>query len=487
LSKIEFPSELFLPLLQEANIPRYIALFRAIRQSIMEGKLIAGAKLPASRPLAQSLKLSRNTVKSAFELLLAEGYIETRPGSGSFVSDSVAVTLPATRVMQKRTLAKSSDKLSKLAERLNRQPHHKSPYTKDLLEPAIPALAEFPWIKWQRAVNYAARVMKHELQASALGSSALRQQIASYLQVVRGVNCQANNILVFSGSQQAIYLSLQLLLDPGASVFVEEPCYFGMEGAVNAIGANKIPIDIDSQGFNLTSEKQHLANVAVITPSRNYPLGTTLSLQRRIALLQWANATSSWIIEDDYDSEFRFDGLPLTSLQGLDWAQRVIYSGTFSRILHPSIRIGYLVLPDQLLIPFSRAKTLMQGNVSMLPQLALAQFMAVGHFSSHVRKMRKLYHWRRNLLQRLVEQYLCDYLTLVPSDGGMHCVYLLGTKYSDKVICQRARERGVGVKNLSDYYSSANKSQGLVIGFAGFNEQQQRRAVQVLESIFSSY
>ena len=397
LSKIEFPSELYLPLLQETNIPQYVALFRALRQSIVEGKLIAGAKLPASRPLAQSLKLSRNTVKSAFELLLAEGYIETRRGSGSFVSSCVSVTLPAANVMQRSTSASANEKLSKLAGRLNSQEHHTSPYTKHLLAPAIPALAEFPWVKWQRAVNYAARMMKHELQTSALGSSQLRQQIASYLQVVRGVNCQAANILVFSGSQQAIYLSLQLLLDPGDNVFVEEPCYFGIDGAINAIGANKIAVDIDWQGFNLKAEIQHLANVAVITPSRNYPLGATLSLQRRIALLQWAKDTRSWVIEDDYDSEFRFDGPPLTSLQGLDCAQRVIYSGTFSRILHPSIRIGYLVLPDQLVMPFSRAKSLMQGNVSMLPQLALAQFMAVGHFSSHVRQMRKLYYWRRNL------------------------------------------------------------------------------------------
>ena len=308
LSKIEFPSELYLPLLQETNIPQYVALFRALRQSIVEGKLIAGAKLPASRPLAQSLKLSRNTVKSAFELLLAEGYIETRRGSGSFVSSCVSVTLPAANVMQRSTSASANEKLSKLAGRLNSQEHHTSPYTKHLLAPAIPALVEFPWVKWQRAVNYAARMMKHELQTSALGSSQLRQQIASYLQVVRGVNCQAANILVFSGSQQAIYLSLQLLLDPGDNVFVEEPCYFGIDGAINAIGANKIAVDIDWQGFNLKAEIQHLANVAVITPSRNYPLGTTLSLQRRIALLQWAKDTRSWIIEDDYDSEFRFDG-----------------------------------------------------------------------------------------------------------------------------------------------------------------------------------
>jgi len=487
LSKNEFPSELFLPLLQEANVPRYIALFRALRQSIIEGKLIAGAKLPASRPLAQSLKLSRNTVKSAFELLLAEGYIETRRGSGSFVSDSVCVAGPTANVIQNRPVTKSSAKLSNLAERLNWQSHHKVPYAKYLLEPAIPALAEFPWIKWQRAVNYAGRVMKHEMESSGLGSLQLRVQIASYLQVVRGVNCHENNILVFSGSQQAIYLSLQLLLDPGESVFVEEPCYFGIDGAVNAIGANKILIDIDQQGFNLKEEKQHQANLAVVTPSRNYPLGTTLSLQRRIALLQWAKDSGSWIIEDDYDSEFRFDGPPLTSLQGLDSAQRVIYAGTFSRILHPSIRIGYLVLPDQLVQPFSCAKALMQGNVSILPQLALAQFMAAGHFSSHVRRMRKLYHGRRNLLQELVAQYLCEYLTLVPSDGGMHCVYLLGAGYSDKVICQRARALGVGIKNLSDYYSSDNKSQGIVIGFAGFNEQQQRRAIRALESIFSEY
>ena len=485
LNKSEFPSELFLPLLQEEKIPRYIALFRALRQSIIEGKMIAGAKLPASRPLAQSLKLSRNTVKSAFELLLAEGYIETRPGSGSFVTHSAAVAFPRANEAPSSRSFKAEKKLSKLAERLNWQDHHTIPYAKYLLEPAIPALAEFPWMQWQRAVNYAGRVMKHQLMSSGLGCAQLREQIASYLQIVRGVKCRSKNILIFSGSQQAIYLSLQMLVNPGEGVFVEDPCYFGIEGAVNAVGANKILIDSDEQGFNLSADKQHLAKLAVVTPSRNYPLGHTLSLQRRLALLQWAADQGGWIIEDDYDSEFRFDGPPLTSLQGLDAEQRVIYSGTFSRILHPSIRIGYLVLPDQLVRPFTLAKQLMQGDVSILPQLTLAQFMAAGHFSSHVRRMRKLYLSRRILLQKLVEQYLCAYLKLVPSDGGMHCVYLLAAGFSDEVICRRARELGVGVKALSHYYSSENKRQGLVIGFAGFNQQQQQRAIVALASVFS--
>ncbi len=204
------------------------------------------------------------------------------------------------------------------------------------------------------------------------------------------MSCSKDNILIFSDSQQAIYTSLQLLIDPQDSVFVEDPCYFRIDGAFNALNAKKIPVEVDRQGFNLQRESYLESKVAVVTPSRNYPLGYTLSLPRRLVLLNWAKENSSWIIEDDYDGEFRFDGPPLNSLQGLGKTERVIYAGKFSRILHPSIRIGYLVLPPLLVEPFTLAKKLMLGNVPILAQFALAEFMSAGYFSSHVRKMRKL-------------------------------------------------------------------------------------------------
>ena len=482
--KSEYLSELFIPYLKkEEKIPQYIQLFRALQSCILEGKLSAGSKLPASRPLAQSLKVSRNTVKAAFELLQAEGYIQTRLGAGSFVSDTTSVQLTKQNTSTIEKTPSVDIQFSQLMNRLNWQEHQDSTIGMGLLAPALPAMSQFPWIQWQRAVNYAGRVMKHESPKAEFGCEELREQIADYLQIVRGVKCHASNILIFSGSQQAIYFTLQLLINPGDSVFVEDPCYYGINGAVNALGALKLPISVDENGFNLQQDDYPKSKLAVVTPSRNYPLGHTMSLARRMALLNWANNENGWIIEDDYDSEFRFDKPPLTSLQGLSSGQRVIYAGTFSRILHQSIRIGYLVLPDQLIAPFSVAKRLMHGSLPVLPQLALAKFMANGHFSSHVRKMRKLYSSRREVLRRLIAAELPQSLELVKSDGGMHCVFYLHHKLSDRQICERAEAQGLAIRPLSSYYSQKVTKQGLVIGFAGFTEAEQSKAVGLLKAI----
>ena len=480
----ELLSELFIPQFDSnTSVPAYIALYRVLERNIIDGKLSVGAKLPASRPLSISLKVSRNTVKAAYELLQAEGYIETKRGAGSYVSKVLVNNSKGSSNNSEPQNQAENVKLSRLFERLTAKETITPAQELGLLAPAIPAISEFPWIQWQRSVNYAGRVMKHEVESSALGSEQLRVQIASYLKIVRGVDCHKENIMIFSGSQQAIYMSLQLLINPGDSVFVENPCYFGIDGAVNALNATKIPIEIDHQGFNLKREFYQNSKVAVVTPSRNYPLGHTMSLNRRLALLNWAKEHNSWIIEDDYDSEFRFDGPPLTCLQGLGKANRVIYAGTFSRILHPSIRIGYLVLPEVLVEPFSLAKKLMHGNVPILPQLALAEFMSTGYFSSHVRKMRKLYRGRRDFLRAIIQEQLEGYLSLVESDGGMHCVYILNKNVSDIVVCNQARKQGLGVMALSPYYSGDNKRNGLVIGFAGYNESEQLRAVGLLAKI----
>ncbi len=482
--KSEYLSELFIPYLKkEEKVAQYIQLFRALQSCILEGKLTAGAKLPATRPLAHSLKVSRNTVKAAFELLQAEGYIQTRLGAGTFVSDITSVQLNREQDCSVQSTLPVEIEFSNLMNRLDWQAHQNITMGLGLLAPALPAMSQFPWIQWQRAVNYAGRVMKHESPKSEFGCEELREQIADYLQIVRGVKCSSSNILIFSGSQQAIYFTLQLLINPGESVFVEDPCYFGIDGAVNALGAVKVPIAVDESGFNLQPDDYLKSKLAVVTPSRNYPLGHTMSLTRRMALLNWANNHNGWVIEDDYDSEFRFDRPPLTSLQGLSNGQRVIYAGTFSRILHQSIRIGYLVLPDQLVAPFSVAKRLMHGSLPVLPQLALAKFMANGHFSSHVRKMRKLYSIRRDILRSLISEQLPSYLQEVSSDGGMHCVYYLKHALSDIEICDQAAKQGLAIRPLSSYYSQKMIKQGLVIGFAGFSESEQVKAVSILKHI----
>ena len=490
MADIKFLSELFIPHLnEEVNIPKYIHLYRVIERCIINNQLVAHSKLPSTRALADSLMVSRNTVKSAFELLQAEGYIDTRQGAGTFVCGNKSIASAAELVIKNTSAnpVKPAIKFSRLMAQLNWQEYTTSSFFDGVLAPSTPAVAEFPWMQWQKAINYAGRVMKHETSASTLGHDALREQIASYLKIVRGVKCKKDNILIFSGSQQGIYMTLQLLINPNEAVLVESPTYFGIDGAINAIGAKKIVVNVDEQGFHLQESDAGKSKLAVLTPSRNYPLGYSLSLKRRLSLIEWANQNDSWILEDDYDSEFRFSAPPLTALQGLSDTGRVIYSGTFSKILHPSIRIGYLVLPDELVEPFSVAKKLMHGNISILPQLALARFMASGHFSAHVRRMRKLYSVRKASLTSLMTQYIAKHLTLIETDGGMHCVYLLNQTISDTQVCTLGREVGLAMQPLSAYYSSTDDAKnGLVIGFAGYCQDSQEKAVKQLSQIIKN-
>ena len=489
MSKNTIPSELFLPYLQQMpELPRYRALFRAFQQAILQGKLHSGAKLPASRPLSIALKLSRNTVKTAYDMLLAEGYIETRHGSGSYVSEIIPEQhSPQDNSCELAQGYPSPPRLSVMAQRLS-TPSHIGPAHVDrrLLSLGPDTLHGFPWAQWQRHLNKAATQIKHLPSDSVMGNEWLRNQIAHYLQITRGVKCSQQNIMICSGSQQAMYLSLQLLLNPNESILIEEPGYQGISRTIDALGAIKVPVPVDDSGFNL---QQGLAlapdaRLISLTPSRNYPMGYTLSLERRLALLDWAKRQQAWIIEDDYDSDFRFDGAPLTSLQGLGGEHCVIYAGTFSRILHPSIRLGYVVIPEALIDAFCQLKQCVDGGLSQLPQLTLAEFMAAGHFSSHVRRMRKCYQQRRACLHDAMDQAFAGQLMRVQSDGGMHSVFLLAEGESDTDLCYSLEQQGLGVRALSTYYSGEQSLQGLVIGYAAHTEKEIQRGVNVIQQVY---
>lgn len=485
-----FSTALFLPFLHASQTgPQYQRLFRAFQQAILHGSLPPGTRLPATRPLCSALNLSRNTVKTAYEMLIAEGYLETRHGAGTFVSSQLpepGLTRPTSDIISSTTT--TAPQLSKTAQRLLQQTNSNPPSSGRLLQPARPCVQSFPWQQWQRHVTAAARQMKHAPLINRLGCDELRQQIASYLQVVRGVHCSAEQILISAGSQQAMYLALTLLLNEGEPVLTEDPGYQGVDGAITAVGARKIAVPIDDQGFRLDDGLALApeARVAMLTPSRNHPLGHTLSLERRLALLNWAQQQGGWLIEDDYDSDFRFDGPPLTSLQGLGGEDCVIYTGTFSRILHPSIRLGYLVLPAQLVEPFSNARRYMDGGLPLLPQMALAGFMACGQFSSHVRRMRKLYQQRRDQLHVQIQARFGSQLQRLDADGGMHSVYLLPAGYSDSQICDLAQQQNLGIRALSRYYASGNGLQGLVIGFSSDSHEQMQQGLDRLWLIFSN-
>ncbi|GGK58548.1 GntR family transcriptional regulator [Amphritea balenae] len=449
----------------------------------MAGKLPADARLPSTRELAELLKLSRNTVKQVYEMLQAEGYIETRHGDGSYISPQLQLKAVSKKSPTDNTQT-SGIQLSDKSNELHKLRTLHSHSNEQLLLPALPALDQFPWPQWQRSVSHAGRQMKFSSGRSYMGEPELRREIAGYLSASRGIRCNMDQIMICSGSQQGMQLAFSMLLNTGDKVLVEDPGFPGIDGAISTAGGVKVSIPIDEQGFqtDIALNRKQDAKLAFITPSRNYPMGYTLSLERRLQLLQWARQHGRCIIEDDYDSEFRFDGPPLTALQGLDGEHSVIYSGTFSRILHPNIRLAYLVLPPALVEPFNRMRGFLDGGLSALPQLALADFMARGLFASHLRRMRKLYKARRSYLLQRVEHEFGNQLTWEPSDGGMHAVFLLPQGYDDQAIAAKAERLGLGVRALSYYYDQQQPRSGLIIGFAGYNEAQIDQGLKLLKT-----
>lgn len=483
--KPSVPSELYLPLSEgDSDLPRYQQVFRQLQKAILDGTLKPGSRLPSSRALSDTLGISRNTVKTAFEILLAEGYIETHHGAGSFVAENLPSAPSFASKPSNLEKEQSLPPLSELSKQLSEVRRTKRA-TSGLLAPGKPCLESFPWKQWQQQMTRATRQLKFEAVVDAQGYKELRQQIASYLNITRGMHCTEHQILICSGSQQAIYLTLAMILNKGDTVLVEDPGYEGIDGAIVANQACRVPVAVDQHGFKLKEglSKAKDAKAAIVTPSRSYPLGHTLSLERRLELLDWAANNQRWIIEDDYDSDFRFDGPPLTSLHGLDNKQCVIYTGTFSRVLHPAIRLGYLVVPESLASAFKQAKHYMDGGVPLIPQMALSAFMFSGQFTSHVRRMRKLYAERREYLDQCIQRQIGTRLIRVPSDGGMHSVYLLADGRPDVPIAEKAKIEGLGIRALSCFYLDTQAQQGLVISFSSYNQEQIGTGVTILASV----
>jgi GntR family transcriptional regulator/MocR family aminotransferase len=463
----------------------YRRLYHAIRSAILDGRLHPGERLPASRDLAKTLGISRNTVVTSFDLLTSEGYLETRVGAGSFV----AAALPD-REMQAHHDIRDKDttapedrpiRLSQSAQRMltyeRRFPRFRvaRPFN-----PATPDLDGFPFDLWARLLRRSWRAPDIDLTMpdDPLGLPQLRAEIAKWLRQSRGVNCHADQVMIVSGAQQALDLIARALVDPGDIIATEDPGYEGIRGVLAASGAVVQPITVNEEGLDVArlANTPSSARIVVTTPSRNYPLGSTLSLARRLALLQWAQDNDAWIIEDDYDSDYRYDGPPLSSLQGLDTDNRVIYVGTFSRVMFPGIRLGYLVLPPALVNAFRGIRGFADGVPAPTTQACLAAFFSEGHFGSHVRKMRLRYGERRSHLRNLIAEDASDILSAMPSDGGLHLCARLAGDQDDVKIQEALVKAGLDCRALSSYFHQPrSKNQptpvrGLVLGFAGWKK-----------------
>src|SRR5579884_3154326 len=382
-------------------VPFHRQLYDHLRASILSGQLQAGTRLPSTRALAQDLGISRNTVTTAYDQLLAEGYIESRVGHGTTVvpllpehlinvAPTHAAPLSATpahpQLSQRGQLIASASFMPASRSLLTTTPPFRS---------GVPALDAFPFALWSQLIQRHARnsfsAWGHYQQS--YGYQPLREAIAAHIGVTRGVRCIAAQVLIVSGSQQAIDLAARMLLDPGDQAWIEDPGYPGTRNALLAAGATLIPVPIDTEGISVSQGRvlAPQARLVATTPSHQFPLGVTMSLPRRLELLEWARQANAWILEDDYDSEYRFTGRPLSTLQGLDGAQRVLYIGTFSKVLFPSLRLGFLVVPSDLVDAFANMLHTTTYHHSVLEQMALADFISEGHFARHLRTMRTLY------------------------------------------------------------------------------------------------
>jgi GntR family transcriptional regulator/MocR family aminotransferase len=480
-----------------ADAPLHRQVYMRIRESILHGTFAPGVRLPSTRTLATDLGLSRITVESAFTQLRAEGYLVRRVGAGSFVADVLPDVVQSSRRVQTRSTRESPPghpprtpaTLSARGRSIARAALAPEPVGVRPFQPCMPALDAFPQATWARLLARRAR-HGHELLAygEAAGYRPLREAVATYLNSARGVVCDWRQVVILSGAQQGIELASRILLDVGDDVWHEEPGYLGARGAFRTAGANIVPIPVDSDGLDVDAGIAAAPNarLAYITPSHQFPLGATMSLSRRLALLAWADRANAWILEDDYDSEFRYVGRPIAATQGLDRSGRVIYIGTFNKVMFPSLRLAYLVAPSGLVDAVVAARALGDGHPPVQTQAALTDFIDEGHFAAHVRQMRALYHERRDVLLDALRAHIGRSLVIGPVDAGMHLALTLPRHVEDTEIALAADASGLGLDALSRHYLGRRVTRGLLLGFTGSRSDELRSAVRTLAKLLKS-
>lgn len=481
-------SLMVIPLDASSSMPLFRQVYEGLRARILSGTLKAGDRLPASRTLSSELGVSRNTVMNAYEQLLAEGYLEGKVGSGTYVTR----VLPEDALMvasgreSRRGSAACGGEPSKRGGLLASTPAWvvRGGATPQPFRPGVPAMDTLPLDVW------AALSARHWRESTAdllgygdpAGYRPFREAIAAHLRSARAVECDPDHVIVAAGTQQALDLASRVLLDPGDSAWIEDPGFVGARGALIGAGARLIPVPIDGEGMVVSEgiRRSPEARLAYVTPSHQYPLGVALSLSRRLELLGWAFRANAWILEDDYDSEFRYKGRPLASLQGLDRQGRVIYMGTFSKVLFPALRISYLVVPPSLVNAFVSALALTGGPPPTHPQAVLADFLAEGHFLRYIRRMRSLYAERQDTLVQAAAIELGDRLEVIPSETGLQVMGWLPDHIDDRDAARKAAALGVVAPPLSSYTIEPVARNGLLLGYAAHSPRRIREGMRKL-------
>lgn len=476
----------------QQGVTRKAALHLTIKQQVMTGELQYLAKLPPSRVLAAGLSVSRDTVEVTYAQLEAEGYIARAVGRGSFVS------YQRSTLIGRELLAAGDAESALLAER-ELSVHGRAllvaahaPHTSraSSLTPSLPDLRLFPIDSWLQLERLAVRQYGERLlgYADPQGVVELRGEIIEYLRRERGVKASVEQVIVVTSSQQALSLCTQVLFNPGDRVFVEEPGYQGAKKLVQSAGIIAQPVAVDHDGMDIDAliDARHRGRGVYVTPSHHYPLGHSLSIDRRLKLLEWAQQHKAWIIEDDYDSEFNYDGLTRASLQGLDKYQRTLYIGTFSKTLFPGLRIGFIIVPPQLIKPIVAAKQFQDGYTSALPQMTLFRFLNGDFYAEHLRNMRKLYKARLDILHAAVHQYLAAWTRPPLPQGGLQLVCPLADAATERRLIQAAAAQGMKVYGLADFYTGQPREGALVFGFSAYTPDEIVKFIKKLSSIFSA-
>jgi GntR family transcriptional regulator / MocR family aminotransferase len=475
--------------------PLHRQIYDAYRGLIVGGSLGAGQQIPSTRALAADLKISRIPVLTAYSQLLAEGYFESRAGAGTFVCSSLPDQFASSAVRPNglanaRAPNSSARSISRRASSLPR--YRPVPWLRGFgaFNSSQPAFDQFPFQVWSRIV------MRHcrGPHTSALqyggpfGFEPLREAICTYLKTARAVRCDPSQVMIVTGSQQGLEIATRALLDAGNPAWIEEPGYWLTRDVLTATECRIIPVPVDHEGLDVAAGIKlcRKGKAAFVAPSHQYPLGATMSASRRLQLLDWAQSSGAWIIEDDYDSEYKYGSMPIASLQGLDHHSRVIYIGTFSKTLFPSLRLGYIVIPPDLAAHFAAVRRAMDIAPPLFFQIVLADFMREGHYARHIRRMRQLYAQRRAALVAGLRKEFGPPFEIVGAEAGMYLTVLLPKGFRDQDVAMRAARERLWVVPLSPAYIGPHPRQGLLLGFGNTTVEQMPRALRQLKSVINA-
>lgn len=465
----------------------YRWLYGALRREILEGRLRPGTRLPATRDLAEEYGLSRGTIVTAFEELKAEGYVEGSVGSGTYVNKVLPEELLEVRRdrAQRATPPQTRRALSNYGKALRAFPGFPNRASR-AFRSNLPALDEFPMTLWAQITNRQLRRASVAMLTGceATGYAPLREAIAGYVSRSRGVVCTGKQVIVTSGVQESLDLAVRLFIGRGEKVCMEDPGYFGAARVFEAAGAKMISLGIDEQGAKLPGARQ-TARLVYVTPAHQAPLGVAMSLARRLEMLEWARKAGALIFEDDYDGEYRYQARPLPALQGLDRNGVALFAGSFSKVLFPALRLGYLIVPEDLVERFAAAKSILNRHAPLLEQAVLCEFIEAGHFGRHLRRMREVYSERLGTLLDLGSKHLDGVLEISKIEAGLQTLGWLAKGLDDREVARAASARGVDTVSLTGFYRSAQELErrgrhGLQLGFAAVGPREIRRGVEEL-------